>query len=121
MYVLSFRPDIPGGSHVMISSEVTNMPDPVMTFRKRAFLDPASTDHTSYILAIVESSREGEYQWGTNMVYVADCRKQISLEFFLGTKRHRRLALRKINLLLKTLTAFRDALTKEIALIEKSK
>ncbi|HEX5873777.1 MAG TPA: hypothetical protein VFY60_03955 [Pyrinomonadaceae bacterium] len=90
-------------------------------FRKRSFLDPASTDHTSYVHAIVESSRDGEYQWGTNMVYLADCKKQIELEFFLGTRRHRRLALRKIDLLIRVLTSFRDALAKQIALIEKVK
>jgi hypothetical protein len=45
----------------------------------------------------------------------------IRLEFFLGTKQARRMALRKINLLIDVLTRFRDALEKEIALIEKAK
>ena len=97
------------------------MPNPVMTFRKRAFLDPASTDHTSYIHAIVESSRDGEYQWGTNILFIADCKRQIMLEFFLGTRWHRRISLKKINLLIDTLTAFRDALAQEISLIDKAK
>ena len=94
---------------------------PIISFRKRSFLNPTSTDTTSYIHARVESSCDGEYRWGTNMLTIADCRRRVHLEFFLGNKRDRRLSLRKINLLIKVLTAFRDALTKEIALIEKVK
>jgi hypothetical protein len=90
-------------------------------FRKRAFLNPASTNTTSHVLVHVESSREGEYQWGSNMVILADCKRSVELEFFLGTKHARQISLRKINLLIKVLTAFRDALAKEIALIEKVK
>ena len=55
------------------------------------------------------------------MLTVADCRKHIQLEFFLGTKRARRISLAKINLLIDILTAFRDALKKEIAFIDKAK
>ena len=91
----------------------------LFTLRKRLFLSPASTGHTSHILVEVESSRDGEYQWGTNMVTIADCRRRVQLEFFLGTKRQRRTALAKINLLIKVLTAFREALVQEINLIEK--
>lgn len=91
------------------------------SFRKRAFLDAISTNHTSYILALIESSNDGEYPWGTNMLHIADCQRQIQLEFFLGNKRDRRLSLRKINLLIKILTAFRDALAKEIELIDSTK
>jgi hypothetical protein len=90
-------------------------------FRKRAFLNPVATNTTSHIMVHVESSREGEYQWGSNMVILADCKRSVELEFFLGTKRARRISLAKINLLIKILTAFRDALAREIALIEKVK
>jgi hypothetical protein len=89
------------------------------TLRLRSFLNPVSTGQTSYILAEVESSRGGEYKWGHYMLTIADCRRRIQLEFFLGTKDARRLALKKINLLIDSLTRFRDALQKEIALIEK--
>lgn len=89
--------------------------------RKRVFLNPVSTGSASYILVEVESSRDGEYQWGTNMLTIADCRRSVQLEFFLGTKRQRRLALAKINLLIKFLTMFRRALVNEISLIEKTK
>jgi hypothetical protein len=90
-------------------------------FRKRAFLNPASTITTSHILVHVESSREGEYPWGSNMVVIADCKRRVELEFFLGTRTARPHALKKINLLIKILTAFRDALAREIALIDKMK
>jgi hypothetical protein len=82
-------------------------------FRKRVFLASVSTGHTSYILAEVESSRGGEYKWGHYMLTIADCRRRIQLEFFLGTVRARRESLRKLDLLLKVLGSFRTALLKE--------
>lgn len=92
---------------------------PIFSFRKRSFLNPVSTDQTSYIHAVVESTRDGEYPWGTNMLTIADCKRVIQLEFFLGTKRARRVSLAKIDLLIRILTSFRAALAREIALIEK--
>ena len=88
-------------------------------FRPRVFLNPTSTGNTSHILTEVESSRSGEYKWGTYMLTIADCRRRIQLEFFLGTKRARRISLAKINLLIKILSGFRDALLKEHELIVK--
>ena len=82
-------------------------------FRKRGFLTSVSTGHTSYILAEVESSRGGEYKWGHYMLTIADCRRRVQLEFFLGTLRARRESLRKIDLLLKVLGSFRTALLAE--------
>jgi hypothetical protein len=92
---------------------------PIISFRKRSFLNPVSTDHASYIHAVVESSRDGEYPWGSNVVTIADCRRAVQLEFFLGTRRARKVSLAKIDLLIKILTSFRNALAKEIAAIEK--
>jgi hypothetical protein len=91
----------------------------VFTYRKRSFLNPTSTGYTSFILAEIESSDGGAYKWGNYLITLADCKRVIKLEFFLGTKQARRIALRKINLLIDVLTRFRDALEKEIALIEK--
>ena len=91
------------------------------SFRKRAFLNPVSTGHTSYILAETESSRDGEYRCGHYMLTIADCRRSIQLEFFLGSKQARRRSLTKINLLIDILTSFREALIKEIELIDKFK
>jgi len=89
------------------------------SFRKRVFLNPVSTGYTSHILGEVESSRGGENKWGHCMLTIADCRRRVQLEFFLGTKTTRRISLKKINLLIDVLTGFRDALIKENELIEK--
>jgi hypothetical protein len=86
-------------------------------FRKRVFLSSVTTGTTSYILAEVESSRGGEYKWGHYMVTIADCRRRIQLEFFLGSVRARRESLRKLDLLLKVLGSFRTALLAEAQLI----
>ena len=87
--------------------------------RKRVFLNPASSGTTSFIFSEVESSRGGEYKWGHYMLTLADCRRRIQLEFFIGTLRARRESLRKINLLIKRLEEFRAALQKEAGLIEQ--
>jgi hypothetical protein len=89
-------------------------------FRKRLFLNPTSTRQTSHILVEAESSRNGEYQWGHYMLTLADCRRRVQLEFFLGTKRARQLSLKKINLQIDVLTRFRDAVIQEIELIDKA-
>lgn len=89
------------------------------TYRKRVFINPISTGHTSYIYAEAESSDNGEYRLGSYRVLMADCRRVIELEFFLGTPRHRRQSLKKINLLIDILTRFRDAVSKESQLIDE--
>lgn len=92
---------------------------PLFSFRKREFLSPASSGTTSYLFAEVESSRDGEYKWGHYMLTLADCRRRIQLEFFLGTLRARRESLRKIDLLIKRLEQFRASLQREVSLIEQ--
>lgn len=87
-------------------------------FRIRTFLNPISTGETSYVLAEAESSQNGEDKWGVYLLTLADCRRRVQLEFFLGTKQARRASLRKINLLIKVLTRFRDALIRESELID---
>jgi hypothetical protein len=90
----------------------------MFSYRKRRFLSPASTGHTSYILAEVESSRQGEYKWGHCMLTLADCRRRIQLEFFLGTPKARRQSLNKISDLISDLIQFGHALKTEKDLIE---
>jgi hypothetical protein len=91
----------------------------VFTLRNRSFLNSVSTGHTSYILAEVESSQNGGYKWGHYMLTLADCRRRIQLEFFIGTLRARRESLRKIDLLIKRLEQFRTSLQREVSLIEQ--
>ena len=93
----------------------------IYAFSKRAFLNPASTHLTSYIHAHIQTGPDGPDKWGDNMVIIADCRRVVQLEFFLGTKRDRRNSLAKIDLLIKLLTQFRAALAKEITAIESTK
>ena len=93
---------------------------PRFAYQKRSFLTPPSTSTTSYVLAEIESTRDGSYRWGTNMLTIADCRRRVELEFFLGNKQARRRSLAKIDLLISILTRFRETLAKEIAQIEKA-
>lgn len=90
------------------------------SYYKRTFLAPASSRTTSYILAEAESSLEGTEAHGTYMITLADCGRQIQLEFFLGNTQARRQSLKKIDLLIDVLTTFREALTEEATLIEKA-
>ena len=92
----------------------------VFSYRKRAFLNPASTGKTSYINLQVESSQGGKYRFGDNLIHLADCHRAVQLEFFLGTKRDREMSLDKINSLIDHFTTFRETLKKEIDLIEKA-
>ena len=78
---------------------------------------PASTGVPSYVLAEVESSDGGEYKCGTYMITLADCRRQIQLEFPLATARDRNQSLAKIDLLLEVFIGFGTALQKEAQLI----
>ena len=91
---------------------------PRFTYQKRSFLNPPSTSATSYILAEVQSTFEGEEPCATNLLIIGDCHKQIQLEFGLGNRKQRRRSLAKIDLLIKVLTAFRDALVKEARMID---
>src|SRR5215813_13748199 len=91
----------------------------IYAFTKRTFLNPASTRLVSYIEAHVETGHEAPDKYGDNIITIADCKNVIKLEFFLGSKAHRRISLRKINLLIGVLTRFREALVREIESIEK--
>jgi hypothetical protein len=55
------------------------------------------------------------------MLIIADCHHIIEFEFYLGDKLRRRQSLAKANLLIDHLTSFRDALAREIELIENSR
>jgi hypothetical protein len=87
------------------------------TYRKRVFLASVTTGFTSFVLAEVESSSNGEYEGGHYMLTIADCRRCIHLEFFLGNAIARRQSIAKIDLLLRVLNGFRAALVKEAQLI----
>ena len=107
-----------GGNHVTLSPEVMNMAN---AFHKRKFLNPISTGQTSFIDALVEHSFNGSDCLINCLITIADCKRRIQLEFLLSDKQYRRQSLKKINLLIDTLTGFRDALVKESRLIDNFK
>lgn len=94
---------------------------PQFRYRKRTFLAPVSSGTTSYIRAEIESSDDGAYDLGTYMLVLADCHRQIILEFPLGQRRMRKQSLAKADLLAEVITTFRDALHAEAKLIEKKR
>src|ERR1044071_9106976 len=83
------------------------------SYRKRLFLMPKSTGVPSFIMAEVESSYGGEYSCGHYMITLADCHRQIQLEFPLTNARSRHQSLAKIDVLLKVLIDFGRALQNE--------
>ena len=98
------------------------VPRTVPNFRylKRTFLRPPSAQHGAYILAQVESSVRGSHRNTTNIITIADWKRVIELEFYLGTARDRRESLATMDLLMKVLGGFRRALRAEAALLQKA-
>ena len=89
------------------------------SYLRRQFLNesPEELDHTSYVLATVENSFEGEYDSSATL-YLADCKRTIRLNFYLGRAESRAASIGKINLLLEVLGEFRTALIAEAHKIE---
>lgn len=93
---------------------------PQFRYYKRTFLAPALSRTSSYIIAEIESSHDGTYDVGTNMLTIADCGRRIQLEFFLGNARHRQRSLTKAQLLADVINTFCAELREESKLIEKA-
>jgi len=90
-----------------------------MAYRKRVFLNPISISAPSFIQAVADSSDEGTYLLGNYILIIADCHRNIMLEFSLGNEKQRKISLAKIDRLLKVVNEFRDAVYAEAELIEK--
>lgn len=90
-----------------------------MVYRKRVFLNPIALSAPSFIQAVADSSDEGTYLLGNYFLIIADCHRNILLEFSLANGRLRKESLAKIDRLAKVVNEFRDALHAEAALIEK--
>ena len=89
-----------------------------IAYRRRTFLMPLSTGIPSYVMAEVESSYRGEYEGGANVLTIADCKRNVELEFDLHSARDRKQSLAKIDLLLEVFSEFRTALAAEAKLID---
>ena len=89
-------------------------------YYKRTFLAHAASNVSSYIIAEVESSDEGTYSTGTNMLTIADCNKQIELEFSLYSARARRRSVARAELLARVINGFQDSLREQAELIERN-
>jgi hypothetical protein len=89
-------------------------------FIRRDFLNAApELAHTSYVLCHVEDSDSGREAHGSNVLTIGDCKRVISLDFYLGDKEARDSSIAKINLLLEVLSGFRSALLNEAYAIAK--
>jgi hypothetical protein len=90
-----------------------------MAYRKRLFLNPISTDSTSFIQATAESSFNGQDPLANYVLIIADCRRRIMLEFALSSAYMRKHSLAKIDRLAKVVNEFREVVHAEAKLIEK--
>ena len=87
-------------------------------YRKRVFLNPISLSAPSFIQAVADSSDEGTYLLGSYILIIADCRRNIMLEFSLANAKQRKMSLDKIDRLLRVVNEFRDAVHAEAKLID---
>ena len=55
-----------------------------MAYRKRVFLNPISLSAPSFIQAVAETSDEGTDSLGNYVLIIADCHRNIMLEFALA-------------------------------------
>ena len=90
-----------------------------MAYRKRAFLNPISTGQPSFIFAVAESSEGGEDACGNYVLTIADCKRNVQLDFPLTSPRMRKQSLAKIDLLADVINRFREAIHAEAELIDQ--
>src|SRR5687767_16036711 len=91
-----------------------------MAYLKRVFLNPISEGAPSFIQAVADSSDEGTYLLGNYLLIIADCERRIMLKFHVGNPKARRKACAKVDRLAQVVNGFRDALIREIELIDKA-
>jgi len=92
-----------------------------MAYRKRVFLNPISLSLPSYIQAVADSSDEGTYLLGSYVLIIADCHRNIMLEFSLANEKQRKMSLAKIDRLAKVVNEFREAVHAEAKLLDREK
>jgi len=88
-------------------------------YRKKFFLAPAPGD-TSSILLEAEDSENGNKRNGQYAVVITDNHSRVNLDFYLGTAKHRKQSLKKLDILLTQLVRFGSVLAKESEAIERA-
>lgn len=91
-----------------------------MAYLKRVFLNPIKDGAPSFIQAAADDSDEGTYVIGNYLLIIADCDRRIMLKFHVSSPKARKQARAKIDRLVQVVNDFRDALIREIALIDKA-
>jgi hypothetical protein len=89
------------------------------TYRKKKFLAPAPGDISSILLE-AEDSQNGQKNSGQYTIAITDNHGRVNLDFYLGTARHRRQSMKKIDLMITQFVRFGHALMKEAQAIEKA-
>lgn len=89
--------------------------------RTRRFLNVLGYNAGAYILAVVEDSSrhvQGKHGWPYVEIELtlADCGRAVTFDFDLGSPGARRNSLRKVDIMIQTLMAFREALEAEAEL-----
>jgi hypothetical protein len=89
-------------------------------YRKRIFLNPIAKGAPAFIQAVADSSDDGSYLLGNYLLIIADCHRNITLEFALTSKLARRQARAKIDRLAAVVNEFRNHVIKESELIDNA-
>lgn len=88
-------------------------------YKNKQFLSDAPGD-TSSILLEAEDSDNGTKKSGTYVAVITDNHSRVELEFYLGTAKHRRQAMRKVDRIITNFVRFGSALMKESQAIERA-
>lgn len=88
-------------------------------YRNKEFLSPETGD-TSSILLEAEDSDNGNKKSGTYVVAITDNHSRVDIEFYLGTAKHRKISMRKVDRMITNLVRFGSALMKESQAIERA-
>jgi hypothetical protein len=89
-------------------------------YRKKFFLDPDSPGDTSSVLLEAEDSENGNKVSGQYTVAITDNHRRVNLDFYLGTAKHRRQSMKKIDTLITQLVRFGHTLMTQAQAIEKA-
>lgn len=74
-----------------------------MSFRKRWFLEPPSTDVDSYVVVYDYMEGRARTRWDSITLKIADCDRNVKLEFPVGDAKQRSRSRRKLQRLRKAL------------------